>query len=265
LYFFAFLNHKNPLKKTMKEEIRQLIGKGKLEEALNKLLPFSEDVILLKAQLAGAKRDSNMGVIERREFAMIMARINYATLNLLDDIELPESSPTSNTANSAQSTEKTVATSNKIPKIFISYSHNDNAFLDDLLVQLKPLERRESISIWTDDKILPGADWSKTILDNLNNSNIVVMLLSPDFLASDYIHKNEVRLGLENRKNGATVLPVIIRTCMWKEALPDLASIQAMPQDEERRLKPITKWSDRDEAWYNVAKGIIAVVDNMKK
>jgi hypothetical protein len=250
----------------MKEEIKQLIGKGKLEEALNKLLPFSDDVILLKAQLSAAKKDNSIGVMERSEFAMVTARINYSALNLLDDIELPENEVTNTSSNSSQPTPTPSPTPNKIPKIFISYSHDDKAFLDDLMVQLKPLERAGSISIWTDAKILPGAEWSKTILDNLNDSDIVVMLLSPDFLASDYINNNEVKIGLEKRKNGAIVLPVLIRTCLWTVVLPQLASLQAIPQDENRRLKPIKNWGeDSDSAWAIVANGIIAVVDNMKK
>jgi hypothetical protein len=251
--------------KTMKEEIRQLIAKGKLEEALNKLLSYSDDVILLKAQLAGAKRDNNMGIMERGEFAMITARINYAALNLLDDIELPETNTHNSSQSASQEPKKGTPQYNTIPKVFFSYSHNDKQHLDSLLTYLTPLQRAKKIEIWTDSQILPGQEWNKVITDNLHKADIVIMLVSPDFLNSSYIWERELEISLDNREKGkTTVIPIILKNCMWKESTI-LGRFQALPHDENAKLKPITQWSDRDEAWYNVAKGIIAVVDSMKK
>ncbi len=249
----------------MKEEIRQLIAKGKLDEALNKMMSYSDDVILLKAQLAGAKRDSNMGIMERSEYAMIMARINYAALNLLDDIELPNENLTNANPSVANSPKNAPPQYNAIPKVFFSYSHNDKQHLDSLLTYLTPLQRAKKIEIWTDTQILPGQEWNKEITDNLHKADIVIMLVSADFLNSSYIWERELEISLENRDKGkTTVIPIILKNCLWKETTI-LGKFQALPHDENAKLKPITQWADKDEAWYNVAKGIIAVVDNMKK
>ncbi len=248
----------------MKEEIRQLISKGKLDDALNKMMPFSDDVILLKSQLASAKRDNNMGLIERSEFAMITNRINYAALNLLDD--MPDVNPYQSTTSenkTTHATEKAPPQYNAIPKVFFSYSHNDKKHLDDLLTYLVPLQRAKKIEIWTDTQILPGQEWNKAITDNLHKADIVIMLISADFLSSSYIWERELEISLQNREKGKTaVIPIILRNCLWKETI--LGQFQALPHDENAKLKPITQWADKDEAWYNVAKGIIAVVDDIK-
>ena len=255
----------------MKKDILKLIATGKLSEALDLLEPYSDNIILLKAQLVGATNDNLAGLTDRTDYNRTVARLNYAVQNIVDSLDLPEKSTISATTTTtvSQMTDKSLAAQTasntpKKPKIFISYAHEDMSFLSDLMVQLKPLERKERIEIWTDDKILPGQEWSKVILDNLSSADIVIMLLSPDFLASNYISRNEVRLGLEKRTNGAVVLPIVIRDCLWKLDLPDLAALQALPQDENGRLKPIKKWGDdTDTAWLKVAEGIVKVVNSM--
>ena len=254
----------------MKEEIRQLIAKGKLDEALNKMLPFSDDVILLKSQLASAKRDNNMGVIDRDDYTRTINRLNYAALSLLDD--MPEtnvytSNVENNTFQSASTPEKTRQAPpqySRIPKVFFSYSHDDKKHLDDLLKYLTPLQRANKIEVWTDSQILPGQEWNKSIIDNLHKADIVIMLVSAGFLASSYIWEKELAISIEKREKGLTdIIPVILKNCLWKETI--LGRLQALPQNDEGKLKPLTQWEDRDDAWYNVAQGIIKVVDNRGK
>ncbi len=247
----------------MKEEIRQLITRGKLDEALNKMLPYTDDAIVLKSQLATAKRESTLGLVGHSENMMTINRLTYATLSLLDEITESKTTVTVNQSPASNANQESVRVGVSIPKVFFSYSHDDKKHLDDLLTYLKPLQRANKIEVWTDSQILPGQEWNKSIIDNLHNADIVIMLVSAEFLASSYIWEKELTIAIDNRDKGkTTVIPVILKRCLWDQTI--LKSYQAIPQDDNAKLKPVTQWEDRNDAWYNVAQGIIKVVDNMK-
>jgi|GEM_PF-2911082 len=99
-------------------------------------------------------------------------------------------------------------------RVFISYSHFDSKYLDRLLVHLKPLERKKLLDPWSDKKIRTGDKWQAEIDENLQNSAIAVLLISADFLASDFIINNELPpLLLKAEAKGLRVLPVIVKPC----------------------------------------------------
>ena len=140
--------------------------------------------------------------------------------------------------------------------IFFSYSHKDEALRDELETHLKLLQRQGVISAWHDRKILPGSEWDHEIDIRLERAKIILLLVSSDFIASDYCWDKEVRRAMERHDNGgATVIPIMLRSCDWKGA--PFGKLNGLPKD----LKPIATYDDRDVAWTNVAAGIRAVAE----
>jgi len=100
--------------------------------------------------------------------------------------------------------------------IFISYSHRDSAYLDRLMVHLKPLQRQGLIDPWVDTKLLAGEKWKKEIEKALKNARVAVLLISADFLASDFIVENELPPLLHNaEEKGTLIIPVILKSCRF--------------------------------------------------
>jgi hypothetical protein len=142
-----------------------------------------------------------------------------------------------------------------IVDVFFSYSHKDEALRDELAVHLKMLERTGAIRSWHDRRIGAGDSWKVAIDENLKKAGVVLLLVSADFLASDYCYDVEMKQALARHDaHEAVVVPVILRECRWDKT--PFARLQALPKD----AKPITSWANRDEAWTSVAAGIEAVV-----
>ena len=140
--------------------------------------------------------------------------------------------------------------------LFYSYSHKDELLREELEKHLKLLERQRVISFWHDRKILPGSDWDREIDRRLERASIILLLVSADFIASDYCWEKEVTRALERHKSGeATVIPVILRTCDWEEA--PFGRLQGLPEG----MKPVTAWEDPDAAWTSIARGIRAIAE----
>ena len=144
--------------------------------------------------------------------------------------------------------------------LFYSYAHEDETLRDELRGHLKILERRGLLSSWYDREIKAGEDWHAKIDEQLQMADLVLLLVSKDFIDSDYIFGNELTVAMQRHQAGfATVVPIIVRAIDIdpddREALPFL-SLQGLPTD----MRPVTSWPNRDEAWTNVAKGLRATV-----
>jgi hypothetical protein len=149
----------------------------------------------------------------------------------------------------APKTKKTI-------EVFFSYSHKDEQLRDELSSHLAILKRRHVINGWHDRRIGAGREWEKEIDEHLNSSQIVLLLVSSDFLASDYCYDIEVKRAMQRHEAGeARVIPIILRDVDWKGA--PFSRLKALPKDG----KAITSWSNRDEAFRNVAEGIKDAVD----
>jgi len=145
------------------------------------------------------------------------------------------------------------------PQIFIAYSRKDSAFLDELRVQLTPLERSGKVKIWYDGKIEPGVVWETAIKENLHMADLILMLVSADAIASDYFYDKEMADAMARHAAGtARVVPLIVRPCAW-QATP-LGELQALPKDG----KPVTTWADRDEAYANAVASLMTTLDNIR-
>jgi hypothetical protein len=135
--------------------------------------------------------------------------------------------------------------------VFISYAHADENFRNDLVKHLDPLRRLGLIETWHDRKIKPGEVWDRAISTNLEKAQIILLLVSIDFINSEYCYDVELERALERHDNGqAKVIPIILRACMWQQT--PFAKLQALPKDAEA----VTLWPDRDAAFVNVAEGI---------
>lgn len=113
-------------------------------------------------------------------------------------------------------------------RIFISYSHADAPCLDRLLVHLKPIERRSTILCWSDKRIRPGDRWKKEIAENIDGAAVALLLVSADFLASDFVVKHELPpLLIKAEASGTRIIPVIVKPCGFLRE-ETLSSFQSM-------------------------------------
>ncbi len=135
--------------------------------------------------------------------------------------------------------------------VFFSYAHHDEALRDELEKHLAMLKRQGVIDTWHDRQIDAGQDVHAEISEYLEKADIILLLVSADFLASDYCCDIEMRRALERHQRGeARVIPVILRPCEWQIA--PFGRLVATPTDG----KPITKFSDRDDAFLQITQAI---------
>jgi tetratricopeptide (TPR) repeat protein len=117
------------------------------------------------------------------------------------------------------------------PKVFISYSHQDEAWKDKLVRQLRVLELEGAFDLWDDRKIAAGDGWRTEIETAMESARAAVLLISADFLISDFIRGTEVPRLLQRRaQDGLRIIPLIVRPCPWRR-VPWLSEIQGRPTD----------------------------------
>lgn len=147
------------------------------------------------------------------------------------------------------------ATERRGVRLFYSYSHRDERLRDELDTHLKLLQREGLIEVWHDRQIAPGQAWDEEINANLESADIILLLISANFIASDYCYGVEMQRAIERDASGeARVVPVILRDVDWQGA--PFGKLQALPKNG----KPIMTWSSRDSAWKDVSLGIRRVV-----
>jgi hypothetical protein len=128
----------------------------------------------------------------------------------------------------------------------------------DLLKHLEPLRRLHRIDAWHDREIQAGDEWKASIAARLASADIILLLVSIDFINSQYCYDVELELAMERNARGeAVVVPVILRHCLWHHT--PFAKLQALPQDG----KAVTAWPDRDEALTSVADGIRKIAESL--
>jgi TIR domain len=145
-------------------------------------------------------------------------------------------------------------------EILFSYAHEDEALRDKLEKHLSTLKRQNRIVCWYDRNIRAGTTWNKAVSTHLDTAHIILLLVSADFLDSDYCNTVEVKRALQrHRKGEACVIPVILRKCDWHNE--KFAELQALPRD----ARPVVSWPNQDDALYDVAVGIKKVVEELEK
>jgi len=168
---------------------------------------------------------------------------------LLDGVDLEE----------ARRRDRGVDLHERPVRLFYSYSRRDEALRNQLETHLKILQQRRLIDSWKDRNIEAGDDWRRQIDVNLERAQIILLLVSADFIASDYCREVEMKFALEREREGkVVVIPVVLRDVNLRGA--EFAYLQRLPKDG----KAVTLWRNRDTAWRNVSEGIEKVAVRLR-
>jgi tetratricopeptide (TPR) repeat protein len=143
-------------------------------------------------------------------------------------------------------------------EVFCSYAHEDEAWLRKLETHLSLLKRQGLISLWHDRLIAPGTDWAQTIDTRLETASVILLLVSADFIASDYCYGVEMQRALARQEAGeARVIPILVRATDWHSA--PFARCQALPTNAQ----PLATWQDEDTALADVAAGLRRGIEDL--
>ena len=143
-------------------------------------------------------------------------------------------------------------------EVFISYSHKDRKFRDELATHLSNLRNQGVISDWYDGDIPPGTEWKTQIMDRLKTAQIILLLISADFMASKFCYGIGLKEAIDRHDaNQARVLPIILRPTDWEGA--PFEKLLMLPSD----ARPISAWSSRDAAFKDVVAGIRRAIQDL--
>lgn len=236
----------------MFENLKDLIASGKLEKAFEQLGTSNNEVILLRGRYSKNEKGNRMGIIGGEQYRMENARITHSLLSLISEMEEEQTDSSSSYTSSGSSAPDN---SKAKKSVFFSYAHEDKDLQREIRKQLAALRRSDKIADWVDEQIKPGEEWDTEIMNKLKAADIILLLISPDFIDSDYIWDKEVKISMEkHQRKEAAVIPIIVRPCDWTD-LP-FAKLQALPAGG----KPITQWDDQDKAILDVVNGIKKLV-----
>src|SRR5258706_1809452 len=142
-------------------------------------------------------------------------------------------------------------------EVFCCYAHKDAPLLADLKAHLTLLQRQGLIALWTDTNISPGSNWEQEIEKHLNTAHIILLLVSSDFMSSEYCYSKEMMRAIErHHPNEAIVIPIILRPVYWQGA--PFAKLQVLPTNAKPVVSP--SWHSQDEAMLDVVNGIGAAI-----
>ena len=144
-------------------------------------------------------------------------------------------------------------------KVFVGYSPKDSKFLEELLAHLKPLERAGRVTAWSDKQIQPGAEWLDEIEEAIASAGVAVLLVTKDFLASDFIHQQELGpLLAKAKRGGVRILWVLVRACAYEETPLKLYRPVIAPD------RPLAKMraAERDKVWVTICGEIKRAIEH---
>lgn len=143
-------------------------------------------------------------------------------------------------------------------KIFFCYAHEDKKMLVQLQKHLKPLQQHGHIETWHDQDISAGSEWEPAIAKRLHEAQIILLLISADFINSEYCYNKEMKWALERHQRGeARVIPIILRDVLWRYG--PFSNLQALPSE----AKPVYRWTHRDEAYMDITEGIARIIEEL--
>lgn len=236
--------------------------------ALERMVSFKLNRSLRQISEAAALRDVVFALVQAADAEGWTAELIEGALaanpgNALLQALRPASPKAPQPASAANSTpaKKSMPKSAAGPvTVFFSYSHKDKALRDELATHLKLFERQGLLQGWHDRDIEAGREWKTEIDDHLEEAEVILLLVSGSFLASDYCYDIEMKRALERSDaHEARTIPIILRPCDWHST--PFGKLKALPEDG----KPVTEWRDRDAAWTDVVKALRKVLEGLKR
>lgn len=151
-------------------------------------------------------------------------------------------------------------------KIFISYTHVDSKYLETLKTYISPIVKKYNFQVWDDTTIVTGQKLFEIINKELNGFNLMICLISPDYLHSNAC-MNELDILLEKSKDnkieGINVFPIIVRSCPWKHS--DIAQFKCIPKDGNPISKLLKDGYDEDDIYTEIAENLAQTLEILKK
>jgi internalin A len=247
-------------------EYFERIHKSFQKLSVTELVPVAEypNVLIPYAELLAyeaVRDDEYKVVIDRVGFSPSLARVvrGVSVKKLLDGLDLPGMSRELAFARASAPAGVRISKSDSL-SVFISYSHKDELFRDELRGALTAYERKGELVVLDDTRVEAGQKWEPEILGDLGRANIIVLLLSNDFIASDYCIQKEWNLAKKRDSDGkCAIVPIVVRACRFDKL--ELGQLKAILPDG----KPIQQSDDRDAAWMEVTKDLDRVIARLKK
>ncbi len=198
-------------------------------------VPGHPDVAIPYSELLVLERTN----IETKQQVIGEEVLNLNVLDLLNGVDLEGARQT----RAVERESKNVGV-----KLFYSYSHKDEALREELETHLKILQRQGLIDEWHDRRIVAGQEWAPEIDKHLEEADVILLLVSADFIASNYCYEIEMQRAMERHEaKEARVIPIILRENNWTGA--PFGKLQALPKDG----KPVKLYSDKDAAWKEIS------------
>ena len=251
----------------LKNQVRALISKAKTKDAMdliaiwaheNNQEQLKDDINLLKGELTTLNRNTTLGLVSHSDAVTQQNQLNNKVLSLVNNIEIPIIKEEQYFTPKIDNPMVKNALSGKSLNIFLSYSHKDEELKEQLDTHLAALKRNNLIQTWNDRAILTGEEWDIAIKTQLAQADIILLLVSANFIASEYIWKVEITEAMKRHDNKeVVVVPVFIKPCDWK-GMP-FEKLQGLPKD----AIPVTKHDDRDEVLMTIAKSIRTLVERL--
>ena len=159
--------------------------------------------------------------------------------------------------------EKMASESRSKPvRIFLVFDRKDRRFRDDMITQLAVLRRNGKIDDWHEYEVYPGSDWQSVDNERLNQANIILLFVTPDFIASDYCYDVQMQQALARHNAGeAHVIPILFLPTLWRD-LP-FAHLQGLPLTEQKEIKAVSEWRSKYTAYVEIIKGIQRVIEKI--
>jgi hypothetical protein len=157
------------------------------------------------------------------------------------------------------SSEAKTLKSTKAPVVFVYYSRRDSSFYEELITHLNLLERKGVINIWHEGRIRAGDDWAKIINSQIAEADILILLVSPDLLSSEFFWSQEFKQVQDAKQNKkGSIVPIVVRPCDWEDA--PIASLQVLPAGGQS----ISEADDPDRIWIEVSNHITRLATNWR-
>jgi TIR domain len=237
------------------QEIIALIEDNQIKEALQalklKLPQKSIEVSALISRLSELESKLNNLGISQEGHKLELHEIRKAALALCQATENTPLAQKKETLDPGQAPASAPSTK----KVFFSYSKADAELLKQFKVHLSSLRRQGKIAPWDDSRILAGEEWDDAIKKELQEADIILLLISADFLATDYIWNVEIETAMQRHERGeARVIPVFLRPCDWSGLT--FSKLNGLPS----KAIPVVDHENRDQAWLSVVEGIKRVL-----